>query len=222
MTEEEKLFKKKIKTINDFNQVVKKYFKYCFIFNDGVIVCEDKDKCTKKGFHFCTIEMVPLDIVPVDQVIKISCETIFKTIRDRKKEIQSIEEIDGDIYFVLDTERIHMGSIVTEGGLKQEIKDNYDMAKNLLSLSEDHDKSILTEETVVALVNNELIHYDKDNTNLRITKELVPNLKKDSNVSIEFFDVKKNLQLFQLFFSVIRENVNSYHRYICIRNNEED
>ena len=58
------------------------------------------------------------------------------------------------------------------------------------------------------------IHRDKYKT--RITKEVIPGLKKSHDVVLDFFDHNKDKSLFYLGIKVRRGYCTSYHIYTCL------
>lgn len=212
--------KKQIKKLNDFNQITKNYFQHYYTFNSGLIVCRDNEKFKKaqKGFHFCTTTIFPICEIEKLKTIGLTSDYVYKIIKDRKKEINGLIIENNEILFSMgENAACKIGNILELTNLPNDLKDNYNLAAKTLNQCLMGTKYTLSDDEVTTLMTNGIILYQQDGYKLRLTKELIPNLKKDSTVNIQFFDIEKEESLFHVVINVEWEDINSYHKYTCIR-----
>jgi hypothetical protein len=202
--------------LNDFNQVAKKVFKKYSIFPGGIIVCKEDEGCVVKGCHYAFTEKTILDNIPDNMIISLSAEAVFKTIKDRKKEIKYLKLDNHSIYLAGDDIVFLIGSIMpvedTDNELNQFLIDAKDGIE-YCSTSVNIQKSL-----VEALCNNEIISFDNNNGHkIRITKEIVPGVKDAFDVSVTMVDIPSDKDLFRTYIRVNRDELISYHRYTCVK-----
>jgi len=74
----------------------------------------------------------------------------------------------------------------------------------------------LSLDVVKLLLDNRIYTYIQDVYKVRLTKELLPSLKKDMKITISF-EQDTNPILFNLILGMAKENVTTYHMYKCIK-----
>lgn len=209
---------KGIKKINDFNQIVKKIFKTYYIDNENLIMftTDDKYECTNKGAHFCHLDNTSIN--PFIDVLegRICCfdsHVIFKTIQEEKKKITGISADDSCIYFVMkDGDIVYdkfIGQHFMKDRLNMTLSKSLSKAINYFNTFENTSFEKVSDDIIQKLINNSLIKYHYNDITFRITKELLPNLKKDSNISLSAINAGEDL-----FTGILYEERNG----ICIYN----
>lgn len=207
---------KDIKIINDVNQVVKKLFHHYVIFPDGMITGHAESKLPY-GIHWSTLDKDKCDtifnLLPVntDFPIVLDSLTVYTIYKDCKKEMTDIRiDVDGSIYIVGNIE-YKIGFILTDA--VDELMFNkkvYEQNMKDLKLEE------MAFEASGLLMANEMVTYESGEYKIRVTKSVIPNLKKDSVIHIGFIDSNVD-GLFESVITMKKDMVNSFHKYQCIK-----
>lgn len=212
--------KKQIKKLNEFNQITKNYFNYYYMFDNGLLICRDHEKFKKaqKGFHFCVSTINPLCDMDDGKIFALTSDCVYKIIKDRKKDITGLAlENDNILFSLTENNMFNIGKIYDYSKLPKDLMDNYNIAMKTMKQCSESERYDILHDDVTTLMTNGIINYEKKGYKLRITRELIPNLKKDSNVSIRFFDIPKDTSLFHVVITVTRDEIVSYHKYTCIK-----
>ncbi len=201
--------KTNIKKLNDFNQITKRIFNGFYLFNDGIIINDMNNSKLSIGRHFATTLIEPIDDIP-NNCIYLTTDKIYKTIRDNKKNIKHLLVNNNKIYIGNDEVKEKIGYVIKNIPLNQ--KDP------LLSFIEYHKKSssMLPQNIIDLLCDNGIYTYSEDIYKVRLTKELLPALKKNMKVIISFKQ-DENSSLFYLLLSIDRGALISYHVYKCVK-----
>lgn len=211
---------KDLKVINDLNQVLKKVYKRYTIFSNGFIIpTTTEDSMVSGGIHF---SIIPPETVKKLQdifnlnltsdtyslIVELDASAVFKAIKDNKKDLSSLSFIDNHIYF--------QGKDMYPIGFVQQDSNVETYLKKVLELHTLFDLVELSEEVVESLSNNNMAILGKEEYKVRLTKEVIPNLKKDMLVHIGFRNDSEPT-LFQIMIKTTKNDISSFHFYKCIR-----
>lgn len=205
------LDKKEVKKINEFNQLIKKYFKYFFICNN-IIISDNDNRCLDKGIYYIIIQNNPFEKIILDKgnVLQLSSIDIYKSIKDNKKYIKGLILENDILYFDLgeDKERCFIGNI------HEKISINIpDISK--INFNESDNIELLLED-IESLYGNTMMTINDNNHKVRITKELIPGLKKDSIIKVSFSDDDTDNDIFNMVILLELDDKLFYHYYKCI------
>lgn len=206
--------KKQIKLLNDLNQITKKVFARYYIFSDGFLIPSPGERQIKGGFHFCVSPDTQriLEIFELtEQVVYINSNDLYKTVKDNKKIITHILVESSKIYLTDGAET----KFVIGGYHKptEAVGKNYARARVKY---ENSDKSHISAEMVESLCANNIVAFSDDNYKVRLTKELVPNIKKDFPMSIAFIP-SDDENVFETLILLKKDEVVNCHLYKCIK-----
>lgn len=211
----EYIFKKgELNKLFDLNQDLKNIFSNYLIFNNSLIIGTNK---LHKGKHFVISEYrVPFDHVE-GTIYNIDSRMVFDSVSKNKKNITSIIIDDNKIYIKGEDLLFQIGDCIFKEShkIKEEINSHIHFVE---MISQDkYDVAIgLSEENVNDLIKNEYININEKKYRTRITKEIIPGLKKQHKVSIILYKHDVDKQLFHLAIKVIRDKNISYHIYTCL------
>lgn len=209
--------KKEIKKINDFNQDAKNIFTEYYILPSGIIIGEST---LLRGIHFILLN----DNLPIEnKVLSFNSKDIYTSIKDNKKNITNLLFVNSDIYF--ETIDINKNLIIgqyytTEESLPNKINANKDTVSKIISdyISIQSNETVnIDTNDVESLVSNGVLNITAGKYMTRITKELIPGLRKNDNINILFYD-DINPELFKIVIQVNRSKSKmiSYHVYTAI------
>lgn len=207
-----------INKLNNLNQEAKNIFKRYFLYPDGKILARSDDYATKKGCHIGQTDYkFPIAEVQ-DKIIYLTSSQIFRVIKENKKQIKSMNiHDDGNIYLYTNDMKYSIGQVI----------DNDNKLLNDVISFDPNEKSIcdstsVIEETVYNLVKNDwiIISYMsygmKVEYKTRLTRELLPGLKKTHEVYFNFGECDQDT--FYTYLKVVRGKVMvTYHRYRCVK-----
>lgn len=209
-----------LKQLNDLNQDAKTIYDKYYLHPDGVITSEPKFYKYKIGSHFCKTDFT---LSRIDEcfnmaIVEFDSDAIYRGIKDFKKYINCIA-INDDLSLHLigenDTD-IVIGCIYKTNSIKTfKFSDTYlkaidvikDIIPNTITISDDD---------VEDLVKNQYKNYGYDKYRTRITREVIPGLKKTHKLRLSFYDNAENGKLFNMRLVSIRTSLTSYHNYTCI------
>ena len=201
-----------IKKLNDLNQDVKYLFDIYYIFPNGIIASHKKHYKLIKGMHYGKTEYKLFD--DCLDIIKLNSNNIYTAIKEHKKHLKFIEVRDDEI-FLIGEEDYRIGNIIKTNSIN--IKDilfdiaGYDQTiENFTSVIE------LSSDDVESMVKNEYRNIKYKDYRTRITKEIIPGLKKSHSISINMYSDKDDNNLFGLCIKNIRGSMTSFHMYKCI------
>ena len=209
------LTKKDIKALNDMNQDLKSIFKSYYISGDIAINVPPEPvmgaSCAK------IISPAALTLIQTyfqGEPIKIISDNLYRVIKDHKKEITSLSVKNSDI-FLDGKESYHIGRVNIFINLltsDENIKQFKDANELFDSFTPDIE---LSETDVIGLVSNEYRNINYESYRTRITRQLMPGLKKKHYVHISFED--DNDELFLMKLMVYRDTIISAHQYRCLK-----
>jgi len=210
-------FKKgELNKLNNLNQDLKTIFNNYIILDNGFIY---GDSILRKGTHMVHTQFKMFFEYPDSYVIRINSKDLFETIKNNKKIITCIRIIDNIIYLGGEESLFKIGDMISFrwSQLSNELMEYM----SLINLMVEDNKSnstftILSTEDTIDLVNNEYKNIRKNKYKTRITKEVIPGLKKSHEVVLDFFDHTKDKSLFYLGIKVRRAYCTSYHIYTCL------
>lgn len=206
--------KKQIKLLNDLNQIAKKVFARYYLFSDGFLIPSPGERQIKGGFHFC-VSPTTQDILNIfelsEQVVYIDSVNLYKAVKDNKKVITHITIEASKIYLSDGAEQ----KFLIGGYHKptEAVGKNYAKARVKY---ENSDKHPVGADMVESLCANNLVGFSDDTYKVRITKELVPNIKKDLPMSVAFIPVDEE-DVFELLLLLKKDEVVNCHLYKCIK-----
>lgn len=208
--------KKIIKSLNDLNQDAKNIFEDYLIFHNDHIEGTNK---LHKGEHFA---IPSIDLGPVfenfpNKIFKFYSQILFKTISENKKYLDAFTIKDSKIYLegLAGKISIQVGEIVSSNN----ITSNNQKFENIVKreLNDDFDVMLeLNEDSVISLVGNEFINISEGKYRTRITKEIIPGLKKSHKIKLFFYEHPSDKSLFHMCVQAERNKLISYHIYTCL------
>lgn len=203
-------FKKgELNKLFNLNQNLKNIFTQYYILNDGMIVGINK---LQKGKHF-VISEYRLPFNNNRLIYEIDSKQLFDAVNKNKKKITSLSVENNKIYLNTDDTLFIIGEVITNKTIDI---DQYVEVLTKLS-SDDFEVGIkLSEDNNEALIKNDYINIDEGKYRTRITKEVIPGLKKSHDVSIVLYNHSTDKQLFHMTIKVIRDKDISYHIYTCL------
>lgn len=223
MAENKTIIDKKgiISPLYKFNQDVKNIFTEYIVFPSGMTVGVPK---LEKGFHFV------IDGFDISEYInknifgiRYNSKSIFDGLKIDKKNTDGLSiSNDSDIYYYNSSEKkcigenigiIHINEMSIPKHLSPFVSMNFNKFNEIVTGFTP--QISLNKDDVKALVGNEIINIDAEQYSTRISRELIPGLKKSDKVFIDFIDV--NGLLYQIIIKAIRSSTTSFHCYTAIR-----
>lgn len=210
---------KNVKPFNDLNQIVKKCFNIYFIFRNGLI-CSPTGEYVKginKGTHIAFCESLVKEIyafieshyrIEEGKFISFISDQLFTALKEKKKLLESIKIEDNVISIFRDKEEFTVGYIANVDEV--DLESGQLLAKHIMR--NDH---ISMNFSIEGLLNNELVTITKDDCKARMTKELIPVLKKDSNIYYNIMNGSKDR--FKLLIICESKGVRLLHVYTCVK-----
>ena len=208
---EKYIFKKgELNSLNNINQDLKTIFSTYALCESGLCVGEN---VLNKGIHWCTTEYKLPGMVSTDIPV-INSTNVYQAVKSNKKDIIGYAIKDNkDIVLITNSSAEHKIGVV--------------MAKTDIAFAP-YDKKIcdissipqsikhieLSEDDVEDMVKNDMKNISWSKYRTRITREVIPGLKKSHTVSICFSDI--NDSIFNLMILTSRATITSTHVYKCI------
>lgn len=205
-----------IKSLNDFNQDMKTIFSEYYIYPDGRVISESKNNKYDIGKHFCITDYKFLEEYK-DYIIHFNSDIIYRTIKDNKKDIKYICVENGIIKFIGDKLDIDIGTVIHMNGIKSlTILDPiYNMSTDIGFNVKNVDFEFSTDD-VIDMVENKYKNISYESYRCRITREVIPGLKKSHSIAFTFNDMDDD-NLFCMNIIAKRATLTSIHSYTCIR-----
>ena len=213
-----------LKRLNDLNQEMKNIFVNYSLFPNGVIMAEKKDKKLYKGDIIITTSYKFLDEFR-NNVIHFNSDNIFQTIKNHKKDITGIKNENGVLYFVNDDESfISLAIAVLRdphpqlNKLMSELLSEYSWIHSLNDKIVDIPKHMsIDNDGVNCLIKNGVIPIESNGFRTRITKQLVPSIKK--NDEIFYYCIPKDDDTFYVNIILMKKvlDINVLYRYTALR-----
>lgn len=206
-----------IKKLNSLNQDIKKIgSKHYYIFNNNLVLIEENAGKVNKGEHFCILKGgKTFDFLNNDSIKLFFSEAIFKTIQEKKKDVERLILKD-DIFYLMDKKNVPsmIGRLLSDDDLRYYIKYLYPKAISIIDSKQT--KYPLSEGSKEMLKDCGLVSFNADEYKIRICKELIPQFKIEQNINIFFNKIANEKKLFQTIIEVDRGSYISYHIYRCI------
>ena len=211
-------FKKgELNKFNNLNQDLKTIFDYYYIYNDSQYVFGEAK--LHKGKHFVCTSFKMFFEHP-NCALRFCSQQIFEAISKNKSKIKYITIIDSCIYLGGDIDLIRIGQMIdlksTDSDMSMYNTINTEHVNDIITEQLSSHIIHLTDEGIKDLVSNEFINVSENRYRTRITKEVIPGLKKSHEVGLWFSKHTKDSSLFYLTIIVERNNCTSYHRYTCL------
>ena len=209
-------FKKgELNKLNNLNQDLKTIFNNYIILDNGFIY---GDSILHKGSHMVHTQFKIFFDYPDGYVLRINSKDFFETIKNNKKDISFISIDDNKLYLGREDSLFKIGDLIQFrwSQLSNELIEYMSLVN--MMIDNDNPKTFVTLSTdeVIELVDNMFINIRRDKYKTRITKEVMPGLKKSHEVVLDFFDHTKDKSLFYLGIKVRRAYCTSYHIYTCL------
>ena len=209
-----------LKSLNDFNQDIKTIFSNYYIYPNGMVISKKHNNISMLGKHLCITDYVFLNDYK-DYVINLVSDTVYRVIKDNKKDIKWLSiDNGGNIKLCTNDNDISIGYIVQPDSIETAaILDVYNLSNKTYDDIINNLNNIriqLSEEDVLSLTKNAYKNIVAGEYKCRITRELMPGLKKSNKVDIYFNDNIEDERLFNMYVIVERNKLKSYHQYTCI------
>lgn len=203
--------KKDVTKLYNFNQDIKNIFSEYTILPGGLTlgtpILEKGKHYVLNGYELPNIDEKNLMIEPFIY----SSKQIFDNIKENKKIIDSIVLDKNTLYFLSSTtdQIFNIGRVMNSSDTKM-------VDKNMIKfdISKERKWLVLSEDDVKSLVGNQIIEIVDDKYKTRISRELMPGLKKSHSVTISFDDVSD--EIFKIIISVQRTYLTSIHIYSAL------
>ena len=212
-------FKKgELNKFNNLNQDLKTVFKKYMLFPNGYIL---GDPILRKGCHigYTEFEM----FFKHNNPLEFNSQAIFEAIKNNKKNIKFIKIDNNHIYFGGDDLLIEIGEVDTfhtsnKAYFESKALYKYKWLLRDNNIEKDNNFKVmkLSDDQVHLLVGNDYININKSKYKTRITKEIIPGLKKSSNVILILFDHDTDKHLFHLAINTNRSSCTTCHIYTCL------
>ena len=203
--------KKDVTKLYNINQDIKNIFsEYTILpggFTIGVPILEKGSHCVLNGYDLPNIDEKNLMIEPFIY----SSKQIFDSIKENKKIIDSIVLIEKSLYFLSSStsQIFDIGRIMSSTDTK--ILDKYMIE---FDITKERKWLRLSEDDVKDLVGNKIIEINEGKYKTRISRELMPGLKKSNSISITFEE--STPEIFKIIIMVQRSYVTSIHIYSAL------
>ena len=221
-----------LKSFNDFNQDAKTIYDKYFIYPNGIIISDKSYKYTIGG-HFCktNFSLSKIDNVFDNLVIEFDSDIIYRTIKDNKKGIKYIRIDDDNTIHLTGETSTEFGTAIDlditigywhdyyatefESPIMDKLSNTFNLATTCINEKLPNTITI-SDEDVEDLVKNHYKNYNLGKYSTRITREIIPGLKKSHELTISFYDNDKDDRLFNIRLIATRSSLTSYHNYTCI------
>lgn len=210
------IFKKgELNSLNNLNQDLKTIFSSYMLITTEVMFpvayCIGEN-IASRGKHLCHTEY-SFPGIEIGFVVQIISDKLFQCIKNNKKNIIGYEIIDSDIFLISETEKWEFGIVhkLDSKACKEAIPK---LESILETISTEPSTIKLTDDDVLDLTKNEMLNISKDKYRTRITREIIPGLKKTHTVTIRFSNIDNSL--FLLSIDVERSTCVSHHVYTCV------
>lgn len=202
------------------------------IFDDRCISCSNiiipaSKSTVGYGKHFAQCNF--MEMYKTNDAFDINNRNIYRAIKNLKKNIvgfyydEDIRDITIDFRDVTDNMKIVVenkkavkitdefaSSIILGGDYRNKISKG-------ISINDIYKPDVvLSEDDVISLVKNNTMVIGKDETVVRITRSIIPGLKKSHLVTAMFSEADSD-ELFELVIRVERASMTSYHIYTCMK-----
>ena len=213
--------KKEIKKIYEFNQDAKNIFTRYFSNSHNIVVGESTltfgEHFIINGYYFQNGFNLVQSYNPKD---------IYDIMKNNKKNIESVSADMSSkqptaIYFDAPDvkERFNIGYLISPSVLNSRIEEKFRKANEYITLlsSSDHEYITMGQEGATKLVENGIIDLDAGDYKTRISRQLIPGLKKKDFLYATFLDTDDK-KLFKLVLKTERQTskCTSYHIYTAI------
>lgn len=224
MVQEYEFKKSEINKLFDLNQDLKHIFTEYYIYPCTNIIIGTNT--LHKGQHFVLSPFEFYMELPENAVIKLNSKDIFTAINKNKKNIKKIaiynnDDESKDICLLGDKQLFVIGKVLSIDDPELSTPSFlFEYIRSLLKNESDGiylDNTILLKDTVVEdLVANAYHDVHEDVFTTRITKEVIPGLKKSHKVFLFFTKHCTDNTMFHLGIRVERGTCISYHTYCCL------
>lgn len=209
---------KKLKVLNDINQVVKKPFDRYYFLNN-VVFANLSNISLDAGVHFSYVDPDKYSLKELlphkeNHVIELISEIVYKAIKDYKKVITKLSINDDKIYLTGDGNTFLIGRYVP---VSEEIIKLYETAADYIK---DHPVSSMeeiNEKDKASMYANEIVNCGSGDKRIRLTKPLLPNITMKSDIYVKNLDIEDNPNIFSSIVLLVKSNVLNYHIYNCVK-----
>ena len=206
---QEYIFNKgELNSLNNLNQDIKTIFKTYAIIGNTI----SGAPILRKGTHHTLTQYVFPAVNTETHIVVIESGDLFQCIKTDKKNIKGYRiEDNGDLYLIGDSVSFPIGYVLNKDSIAAK-----PFIESVKSLFQEQTVSTvkLTEDDVEDLVKNAMKPIQSNQYRTRITREVIPGLKKTHDVFISFSDIDD--KTFGLHIVANRATCVSYHSYKCL------
>jgi hypothetical protein len=213
--------KDNIKMLEIINQNCKYLFDKYIILSSKIIIGFYDNKSLNKGIHYAGLMNGCFDdfqLINLDPLyIVFNANHIFQIFKTTKKsDLQTYSVIINQSGITcLSSPKLETPLIIGESiTLSSDDECNY--LKELEVFDVEGESIVISESTIGDLLNNKVRILEYAKYKIRITKELLPNLKKDDTVAINMINLKNNLIKIRFTIFKNKTNMMTYHIYTAI------
>ena len=207
------MFKKgEFKKMNDMNQDMKHIFTRYSLYNKIVV----GELVNPHGKHYAKVDY-SLPGLPDNIIVTISSQLFFNTQKEYKKFITGYQIDNENLYLILDgMENVLIGTAIDSTGLAasrklielKEARELIESSREYIKLTDDEMDELLVFKTKICIQSGKFKVY--------LTKDIIPNLKKNDYVDIAFAETN-NKTVFQMIIRICRGGTTlTHHVYKCI------
>ena len=199
--------KGELNKFNNINQELKNIFTDYYMDNTDLIFGTSK---LHKGKHFVSCDYrFPFEFND-DIYLQFQSQSVFEAVSKNKKYIKSLR-INNNIVLYGDEFAADIGSYINKSFVTAKTNLNLELLDKSPDVTMD-----LTSDAVEKLVKNAYINISEGKYRTRITKEIIPGLKKSHNISLAFIGHSTDKSLFHLLVKADRGVLTSCHIYTCL------
>lgn len=213
--------KKDIKKLYELNQSLKASFTSYYISPNGLIYSKPDQFVVQKGVHFGRTQLKFFH--RYDETIYIHSDSVFNYYKESKSAINALEIFDNEIVF--DGEKkLYIGTVYPSSNyglqsiwdsLPQQYKKDMQIATSVSVLFTP--QITLAADIVESICGGNYQDISVDGFYTRITKELIPGIKKKHKVSIMLEYHPTDINLFTMLIKNVHgPELTTYHKYTCI------
>lgn len=209
---------KKIKVLNDINQVLKKPFIRYYFDSGFAFTHPEYIEKMSSGFHFSYVNPSKYnvdDLLPHKEgyMIEISSDLLYKAIKDNKKVITDITIENNLIAFTGNSYTFPIGRYVkiTEDMIKL-----YNKCLDIYRDKDIVDMQKIDNSSIELIYANEIVNCGKGDKRIRLTKPLIPHIKSGLDLYLNTKDTD-NPGIFEASVVLVKSGIYNFHVFNCVK-----